>query len=205
MSNVMIDAGAAVIDNEPLDPDDLAAFLDGNLEGSDRARVEALLADNPAARQELIKASRIMSSAPKKKAKRQFRFTPLIGLAAAAAIAVVLIRPGETARESTPVSAERRGMGDEPERVEIVSPADAQRLTGDKSPFAWHPVNGARYRVVILDNDGNTVYENTQTDTLLTLPSSVRSAGTYYWSVDAQYADGTSITSGAHEFVLTGK
>jgi len=201
----MTHAGAAVIDNGPLDPKDLAAFLDGNLEGTDRERVEALLADNPAARQELIKASRIMSSAPKKETRRRFRFTPLIGLAAAAALAVVLIRPGDTARESAPVSTERRGIVDEPERVEIVFPSDAQRVTEAKQPFAWHAVNGARYRVVILDSSGNTVYENTQSDTLLTLPSSVRSAGTYYWSVDAQHADGTSITSGAHEFVLTGK
>jgi hypothetical protein len=201
----MTDAGAAVIDNEPLNPDDLAAFLDGKLEATDRARLEALLADNPAARQELIKASRIISSAPKREVRRQFRFNPLIGLAAAAAIAVVLIRPADTARESAPVSAERRGIGDEPERVEIVSPGDAQHVSSDTQPFAWHAIEGARYRVVILDNDGNTVFENTQSDTLLKLPSSVRAAGTYYWSVDALAADGTSITSGAHEFVLTGK
>lgn len=197
--------GGAVVDNEPLGPDDVAAFIDGHLEGDELARVEAHLADNPAARQELIKVSRIISSAPKQESRQQFRFARLIGFAAAAAIAFVLIRPGDAPRESARPSTERRGIGEEPERVEIVSPGDAQRLTGDKQSFAWHAVDGARYRVVILDNNGNTVYENTQSDTLLALPPAVRSAGTYYWSVDAQYADGTSITSGAHEFVLTGK
>ena len=181
--------GAAVIDNEPLNPGDIAAFLDGRLEGAERTRVESQLADNPASRQELIKASRIISSAPKKEVRRQTRFTPLIGLAAAAAIAVVLIQPSDTARESAPVSTERRGIGDEPDRVEILSPRDGQSLGNSEREFAWNSVAGSKYHVVIQDVTGRTVHAADVTDTLLTLPASVRAAGTYYWSVDAVTAD----------------
>ena len=201
----MTDCGAAVIDNEPLNPDDVAAFLDGKLEGDELTRVEAHLAYNPLARQELIKASRIISSAPKREVKRPFRFAPLIGLAAAAAIAVVMIRPGDTARESSAVATERRGAGDEPDRVEIVSPGDDQTIVGSKQPFAWHPVDGSTYRVVIQDISGNTVFQTTLSDTSLALPASVRAAGTYYLSVDALAPDGTSITSGPHQFLLNKK
>ena len=55
---------AAVMDREPLTAGEIAAFLDGRLEGPELSRVQAVLAADPAARQELIKASRILASAP---------------------------------------------------------------------------------------------------------------------------------------------
>ena len=134
-----------VIGNDaPLDADDVAAFLDGRLEGDELARVEAYLAANPTARQELIKAARILSSVPEKKAKSRRRYYPAAGLAAAAVLAIVIFNTGnDIRRTSAPVSNERRGIADEPGRIQVVFPGDRQQITGDTPRFAWRAVAGA--------------------------------------------------------------
>ena len=60
--------------------------------------------------------------------KRSRRFYPLIGLAAAAAIAVVFIRPGDVNQVNAPISTERRGIADEPQQIVLVSPVDAGEM-----------------------------------------------------------------------------
>ena len=57
---------ATVLENDSLTPHEVAAFLEGRLEGEELTRVESYLADHPSARQELIKASRIIESAPQR-------------------------------------------------------------------------------------------------------------------------------------------
>lgn len=194
-----------MFENDPLTPDEVAAFLDGKLEGAELDRVESHLAANPAARQEIIKTSRIIATSPKHEARKWSRFYPLAGLAAAAAIAIVMLRPDQAANSLTPVSTERRGIADEPDRIVLVSPANAQRITTRDEVFTWRAVEGATYRVVISDASGNTAFQTDTNDTTLAIPSSIRIAATYYWRVDARAADGTSLTSGFNEFVLSDK
>ena len=124
-----------MIENDPLTPHEIAAFLEGRLEGDELTRVESYLADNPSARQELIKASRIIQSAPQREVKRSRRFYPLVGLAAAAAIALVFIQPGDVKQISVPVSTERRGVGDAPEQVVLVSPLDGGEIKDRALPL----------------------------------------------------------------------
>jgi len=196
---------STVIENDPLTPHEVAAFLEGRLEGDELTRVEAYLADNPSARQELIKASRIIQSAPQREVKRSRRFYPLIGLAAAAAIALVFIQPGDVKQLSVPASTERRGVGDEPEQVVLVSPLDGGQIRDRTLPLTWHAVDGATYRIFISDASGNSVFKTSTSDTSLVLPETVKADGTYYWSVDAISPDGSSSTSGYHEFRLIGR
>jgi len=196
---------STVIENDPLTPHEVAAFLEGRLEGDELTRVESYLADNPSARQELIKASRIIQSAPQREVKRSRRFYPLVGLAAAAAIALVFIQPGDVKQISVPVSTERRGVGDAPEQVVLVSPLDGGEIKDRALPLTWHAVDGATYRIFISDASGNSVFKTSTSDTSLVLPETVKSGGTYYWSVDAISPDGSSSTSGYHEFRLIGR
>lgn len=193
----------SMLENDPLSPEQVAAFLDGKLEGAELEQVESQLAANPAARQELIKSARIIATTPSHGVKKWPRFYPLIGLAAAAAIAIVVIRPDKTSISTTPVSTERRSIADEPDRILLVSPANSQRVTKRDEPFTWRAVPGATYRVVISDASGNTAFQTDTNDTTLIIPPSVRDDGIYYWRVDALAPDGTSLTSGIHDFVLS--
>ncbi len=190
--------------DDPLTPDEVAAFLDGQLDGAELARVESHLAENPGSRQEIIKASRILSSMPKRDARRWPRRYAFIGLAAAAAIAVVIIRPGDTELRR-PVSVERRSTVDEPDKIELISPANAHRLTGRGDQLVWRSIKGATYYVVISDTSGNTVFRTSTSDTSLIIPQSITAAGTYYWRVDGQTPDGSSVPSDIKEFVISGK
>src|SRR6185503_12277086 len=185
---------SSMLENDPLTPDEVAAFLDGKLEGVELERVESHLAANPAARQEIIKASRIIATSPRRQGRKWSRLYPLAGLAAAAAIAIVVLRPDGAPASHSPVSTERRGIADEPDRIVVVSPADAGHVSSRDETFTWRAVEGATYRVVISDASGNTVFQTDTGDTTLVIPPSVRAAGTYYWRVDARAADGTSLT-----------
>ena len=191
-----------VMDNDPLSPDEVAAFLDGRLEGNALERVHARLADDPEARQEIIKARRITSSAPAKKTQRR-RWVPAAGmLAAAAAIAIILLPRGETSRTPAAVVSERRGIADESERVEIVLPAQGAQLSRDVTSFTWRSIEGATYRVVVQDESGRTLVQADTRDTSLSVPDALRKAGRYYWTVDALSPDGASVTSGVRELVV---
>ena len=189
-----------VIDNDPLSPDDAAAFLDGRLEGEELERVQARLADDPTARQEIIRSRRIASTAPAANVRRR-RWLPAAGLlAAAAALAIIMLQPGDLSRSTTSVASERRGIADEPDRVELILPARA--LDPDVTVFAWRAIKGAKYEIVVSDASGRTLIRQSTTDTSLSIPESLRKPGNYYWIVDAQAPDGSSVTSGIREFVV---
>lgn len=196
---------AEVSDDDALTPDEVASFLDGRLSGQELARVEAYLADNPSARHEIIEAARIITTAPKRELKRSRGAYPLVALAAAAAIAIVLIQPRDALRGGATVPTERRGIADEPVRIELVSPSDGEDVSESGRPFKWRSVEAATYRLVVSDSSGRTIYQASTSDTSLILPQSLKKPGTYYWSVDALATDGASATSGAHEFVVTGR
>jgi len=116
-----------------------------------------------------------------------------------------VLRPDGAPALLSPVSTERRGIADEPDRIVLVSPANTQRVTTRNEVFTWRAVEGATYRVVISDASGNTAFQTDTNDTTLVIPSSIRTAATYYWRVDALAPDGTSLTSGINEFILSDK
>lgn len=190
------------MDNEGLTPDELAAFLDGKLEGEELERVQGYLADNPSARQELIKASRIAASAPSVTTVRQRPrwLYPAVALAAAAAL-MVSLRPQSTA-PSEKTSTERRPAIEEAERVELRSPANGQSISQNGVEFAWRPYGNATYQFVLKDDSGSRLYEKTTQDTVLSLDPSIaaKAKGKLYWTVDAFRENGSVISSAEGEF-----
>ncbi|MEP6507144.1 MAG: hypothetical protein ABJC63_02885 [Gemmatimonadales bacterium] len=191
-------------EQEPLSSGDIAAFLDGRLRGEDLARLESRLADDPAARQEVIKASRIIASAPHRDQQRRIHWIPVAGLAAVAALAFVAIRPRNDQRDSLPRSTERQGVIEESGSIGLIVPVNGQSLGEETRSFAWHGIEGATYRLFISDATGRTVLRRSTSDTVVALPDALleKGAGTYYWSVDALAPDGSSVTSGVREFVV---
>ena len=193
------------MERKPLAPEEIAAFLDGRLEGPELSRVQALLAGDPDARQELIKASRIVASAPES-GDPQRSLIPAFGtLVAAAAIAVLFIPAREAGRDAAPVSADRRVPADVSPKIQVVVPSEGSSIREDEHAFMWRRVDGATYRVVVTDLSGNTVLHEDTPDTVLAIPEALlRNDGAiYYFSVDALLPDGSSVGSGADEFVMS--
>lgn len=193
-----------VVNDEPLGPDEIAAFLDGRLAGEDLKRLEARLADDPAARQELIRTSRILSTSPQPKKRRDYTSLPLMAtLAAAAAIAFVFLRPAGIERGAGEIPIERTTATAEMYRVEIIAPDEDGDLGRLDRPLVWHSIDKATYRVVVSDSTGQTIYEGNTSDTAISIPVQLKTGARYYWSVDALVPDGSSASSGAHEFTAT--
>jgi hypothetical protein len=186
----------------PLDPDEVAAFLDGRLEGEELERVQARFAEDAGARQELIKASRIVSTLPAKQRVRVGGLPLLAGLAAAAAIAFVVVQPSRQAISSVPVATERT-VTEDVDRLELTYPADGATISGTAKSLSWHSVSGVSYRLLVSDAQGRTVLEQTTSDTSVTMPATLRKGATYFWSVDALAPDGSSLTSGLREFTVS--
>jgi hypothetical protein len=188
-----------------ISPEEIAAFLDGRVTGEERARLEAYFAENPEARRELVDASRIIASMPTRP-KRRMSFAPIAGIAAAAAIAIVFLKPQVAERPASPVTAERRGTSTERiAAINLVTPANGADI-GNTRVLVWRGVEGASYRLVVLDAAGETILQESTTDTVRSIPAALLKATThYYWNVDAQMPDGSSITSGMHEFVVKEK
>jgi hypothetical protein len=189
-------------DPTSLSPEQIAAFIDGRVSGDERAMIEAYLADNPAARAEVVEAARIVAAMPGLRASKM-RFAPAAAIAAAAVFAIVLFRPGSSETGSAPRPAERRGVAEHSRAIEMVSPLEGGALNSHGA-FTWHSVDGGSYTIFILDESGKTIFQGNTTDTVQPMPAAVlkNGAGRYYWSVDALMSDGSSVTSGAREFVI---
>lgn len=181
---------------------EVAAFIDGTLADEDRERLETYFADNPSARRELVQASRIVSTLPAERS-RNTRWAQVSGLVAAAAIAVVFLRPAGLPREPVHSSSSQRGVIEESQSVTVVAPGAELTMTGADRAFVWRSIEGATYRLIVLDAVGRTILRQSTSDTTVSVPSKfAESAGTYYWSVDAQAPDGSSVTSGVREFTI---
>jgi anti-sigma factor RsiW len=179
-----------------VEPHEVTAYLDGTLSPAERGRFETHLAECEVCAAELVEVMRLQrrSRSPR---------TGWIGLAAAAAIAVVVLGP-RVARESVVAPPPVRGDSLPGAALVLVAPADGAEL--DEPPvLAWRPVAGvAAYRVQVSRADGDSVWAQTTRDTTATPPAAALdpSAEPYYWYVDALLADGRSVGGTPHRFRL---
>lgn len=189
--------------DNPLSETELAAFLEGRLEGDHLARVQAHLADNPSARREMIEASRVVTTLPEPRRQPASRWLYLGASLAAAAALLIAVRPNET----TPVertSIERRADAAESERITLVSPASGEIVESDRIRFAWRRYDGSTYRLVVSDATGHIMFKTITTDTVMSVaPEILKGAkDKIYWTVDAQAPDGSSVRSEISDFEL---
>jgi anti-sigma factor RsiW len=191
-----------VTEHGSLSANDIAAFVDGRLTGDDLTRVESLLADDPAARMEVAEASRLIATAPRRTIAPS-RWLAIGGIAAVAAAALIILRPGSQ-QEHAPAVSERRARIDASERVELVSPVDGQTVRKSDLALTWRGVQDAVYRVVVSDPVGKIVFEVSTNDTSVVAPLMDLNLpnGIVYWSVDALAPDGSSLTSGVRELTV---
>src|SRR5512143_809331 len=178
------------LDSGHLDPNDIAAYVDGALDDAGRTRADTHLADCGKCRAELIAVRRMVAHAP-----RHRRWFALTTIAAAAAIVLLIVWPhgGERGAPGGPVVRD----GDTPSAgVMLIAP---DSVTALPLSFAWHPVaNATTYRVDLTTPTGALIWSGATSDTAMTVPDSLSLAAgaAFYYYVDALLTDGASVSSG---------
>jgi len=179
----------------------LAAFLERRLLGSERQVLIEHLADCAECRHDVTTTSRVLSSA--RASRRRRLIQPIVGVIAASLVFVLVSRVQPNRPDRT---GDERSQGvNEPDAmtpIVIVSPANGA-ASGRNTVLMWRAdAPSALYKVAVLDSTGTVKWSERTTDTSVVIPDSVPlSAGaTYYWTVDALRQDGRATTSGAHWF-----
>jgi hypothetical protein len=182
--------------------EDLAAFVDGELDAEARRRIEVHLVGCDDCRAIVAAAGRF-EVPPAPQAQRKILWLGG-GLAAAAALVLTVV---SQPKRTEPVSRTRD--------VEVVGPSglgfarqappDDAVVRPDTLAFSWTPVGDeATYRLTISTAAGAIVWSERTTDTSLALPPSVagrlEAGRDYYWQVEAVLPDLRSATTGPRRF-----
>lgn len=175
----------------------VAAFIDGSLAGPDRLSAAAHLAACDECRDEIVSASSLAASIPRRNRGR----LPLVfaTMAAAAAVLAVLWLPPKTNLDQQMLER----AADKSPGVVVASPADGTIVDSDSVTLSWQGKSDASYRVTITDAGGRTLWTTTTTESHARVPDGELPADSsiVYWYVDALRADGTSVSSGLQSFI----
>ena len=192
------DPAAEVVSFEHPSAEDLAAYLSGSLPTAEGLRLETHLSDCWTCRQEVIGGRRLLRS------HRPDRRWLLVPAAAAAILALLLLRPGPTrpAGEQT-LRADGNQAQESPRTLAVISPAEGDTAEVGGPSFVWHPAPGEPlYRLTIADRTGRTLWTGDTSDTTLMPPQALRldRGSKYFWYVDALDVEGRSVTTGTRSF-----
>lgn len=171
----------------------LAGYIDGVLSPAARLEVESHLADCVACRAEFVTASRVAADAP---APARARRIPWLAVAAAAA-AVTFVAVAR--RPAAPDSTMRGGTERSASAIAVVTPTLDDSVSTSGIQFVWRAVPTImEYAITVQDADGRARWSARTTDTVATLPDSVRVAAgsVLHWYVDGLTADGRSVGTG---------
>ena len=171
--------------SECLTEDALAAFVAGTAAEAERARCMEHLAECSRCAGTVASVARALATdelaremgAVELPDPRRWQ-RALLPLAGAAVLALLLARPSmQPPHRSSPVT--------EFPAATLIAPLG---YVSDMPPLRWRAVPMAdRYRVTLFAADGDVIYENIVTDTVVIVPDSVplRSGQTYFWMVAA--------------------
>ncbi len=194
-------------DANHLDSTTTSAFVEGHLTGAARDRAAAHLAVCASCRDEIVAVREVLTGISTRPMWRR----PPVLLAAAAVVALVAIGLPllQDGRLRAPVPVAVRTPERETRDLSAASPApDAiveRGPTAQPLVLAWHGAEaGSRYRVNLLDANGETLWSSETGDTSITVPGDIEllPGGSYFWFVDALGTDGRSLTTGALRFSI---
>lgn len=166
---------------------EMAAYVDRRLAAADRERVENHLAGCADCRREALEVRGLL-----RHAARPRRFFIAASLLAAAASLFLFVRPA---------SVDQVRVGDAPATLVAYGPTGEAPLTSLR--FVWGAVAGvASYRLTVSGGTGAPVWSGSVADTTWALPDSVtlRADQRYFWVADALLEDGSTRSTGLHEF-----
>lgn len=178
--------------------EEIAAYLSDALTASDRAQLEAHLADCRSCRHEVTAARRLLRVPA---SRNRLRWAvPAVAAAALAGIVVVSSSPDMPFGRGELVRGEQ---GTDAPMIQAMSPANGETVDRGAVVFVWrHQIGNPLYRLTLTDGSARVVWTIETSDTTLTLPGDVSLAPgrTYFWLVDALGADGRSLTTGNQRF-----
>jgi hypothetical protein len=184
-----------------LSPQEVAAYLDGQLDSASRRETDEHLAACFECRSEVAQAARLVDSIANTGAARRQSRHGLWAVALAAAVlvlAIALPTGRRTGRDTSPV---QRGTDTDRPALAVVSPGSVD-IARDGLTFIWRSASDATYRVLVTGADGAEIWSATTRDTTISVPRTVplQQGESYIWSVDALRTDGSSLTSGPIRF-----
>lgn len=192
------DSTAGAVNSEHPGAEDLAAYLSGSLSLSERRDLEHHLSVCWLCRQEVIGGQRLLRSRP---GARSWLAMPA---AAAAIMALLLLRPGSSGRTGDELLRAGGEIGQESgTKLVVVSPAEGDIVESGGLSFTWRAYPGEPlYRVTIADRTGRTLWTDDTADTTLAPPDSIRldHGSRYFWYIDALDVEGRSATTGTRSF-----
>lgn len=185
-----------------INAEDLTAYLDGELSGDAKARIQAHLAECDECRSEVVELSGAL-----RPQRRSRRWTIAVPTAAAAAVAaLLLLGPFEMGGDSRSADRLRPGSTVELEAVPEISvsrPGPGSTVGPEQIEFSWADMGGeATYRLTLTDEGGDPLWTVETTRSVVVLPEDVKlvPGRRYLWFVDALLADGTHATTGVQSF-----
>ena len=189
-----------------LEPEELAAYLEGRLAPADREWVESHLAGCDDCRSDAVGAFRSIQDG---ESRSRPRWPPLT-LAAAAVAALVIGGNAVFERGRSEAPAPFRSGADAADfdqvgEIDIVSPVEGRLVAGEGVVFVWRAESAdSFYRLTLMDGAGDVLWRTSTTDTTAAPGPDValRAGETYFWIVDALASGGRTATSGAHSFRL---
>jgi hypothetical protein len=192
-------------------PDELviADFVEGRLTSAARAPVVAHLVTCARCRSVVVATGRLVadeavtSEMPRDEERRWQRWSLPVGLAAAAALLLVLVWP-----RSTEYTDPTPGLRDSPPATSIAPVAIAPQASVSRvDRFVWSSVPRVeRYRLRLYDDEGKLMWSTATGDTVMRLPTSVSLSGDgrYSWKVEAETESGRWTGSDLVDFHLRG-
>jgi hypothetical protein len=181
-----------------IDPQELAAFIDGGLDGSELNTVVVHLADCDVCRAE-VAAVRDTLAADVRRVRPAW-----IAAAAAVVLAGVFFLGSLVQTGATDTGPVLRNGDEATSSIVTVAPGDS--VDSADLRFVWRSVgDDATYTVRLMRTDGEVVWSEAQVrDTSRAIPADVSLAtgNTYLWTVEGLRPDGRSFASRTQRFVV---
>ena len=172
---------------------DIAAYIDRGLEQKRLTEIEEHLAYCEECRKNLVKTQELVTASRRPRSYVR----SLVIVAAAAAIAIVAM---PSLRRTADTNDRMRASGDAGP-LTVYGPTGEIRSTPVR--FTWGAFPGVlSYHLTLTTEGGVSVWSASSTDTTLVSPQTISfSPGTrYLWTVDAITTDGSTRSTGTHEF-----
>jgi anti-sigma factor RsiW len=175
----------------------IASYLDRRMSDADREQFENHLAECQVCRSAVIEARSLLH-----RLRPPWRVNAIVGVLAAALIVVAIDLKVQ----------QRNDLSGEPTRAAATTaatitpygPIGDVRRTGLR--FVWSSLpNAISYKVVLVDANSQPLWSSAAADTSIALPPSVSLlvGENYFWGADALASDGTTHTTGLHEFRIS--
>jgi putative zinc finger protein len=204
-------AGADMADSAPGHPADetVAAYLESTLSASDRALLESHLGDCEYCRARLVLAGRALETAPRPLSEARRRRSMLVGLAAAASLAGILLL-SRSAAVPTSQPSDLRATDQEVSlpALRVIGPLRGDTVDAEALRFRWSGMGSdALYQVTLSASDGRMLWTERTADTIAAPPAEIlrqlQTGQPYFWRVDALLSTLRSVTSGDQPFQVS--